>query len=184
MRTTIRGNPIRRLGPCGSTLGGSGGFALTEQLMVIMIAAVGLSLVVPSLGQYMAKQQLNSAVSTFSVFVQEAREAALTTGCDVELLASPASGNLKVDVRVKRNADVLACSRWFEFNGVQLAPGTTIQSGLIGKVTTPSSAQLVFEGFSGQLSPVSLRTLSLSRQSVRALVAVPALGSPTVTYAH
>lgn len=179
---TIKDGSILQCCSCNPTGLGCAGFTLFEQLAVATIAAIALSLTVPSVGRFVASQQLHGAVSILSVFVQEAREAALTTGCDVELLASPSRAQVQVDVRVRRNTDVLACSRWFEFNNAQSSSGTTIQSGFIDKVTLSSSSQLLFEGSSGQLRSTSPRTLSMIKHDVSALVTVPTLGSPTVIH--
>ena len=169
---------------CHSKGFGCAGFTLVEQLTLVSIAAIALGLTVPSLGKFIASQQLHSAVSILSVFVQEARDAALTTGCDVELAARPSRAQVQVDVQVKRNADVLACARWFEYNNIQSSIGTTIQSGLIDQATVSSSTQFLFEGSSGKLRSTSSRTLSMINHDVSAQITVPTLGSLRVTHVH
>lgn len=181
---TVKASSIRQCHSFGSISHGCAGFSLIELLVVVGIAAIGLGLAVPSLSKFVATQQLNGAIATLSVLVEQAREAALTTGCEVELSASASSAQVRVDVRVKQTPDVLACSLWFDFNKIQSVQGTVIQTAEIDKATLSSPARLEFESFRGQLSPTSPRTLSMSINEVKALVTFPTLGPPMVAYAY
>lgn len=76
---------------------GRAGFTLLELLVVMMIAAVLISIAVPQFRQYLERRSVINARDTFGMMAARARAASIERGENVWLTIDPEAGQVRID---------------------------------------------------------------------------------------